>query len=506
MFNTLSQSDKEMLLTWIINESEGPGVERVASLADFENIFANWAENKKDLYKVLGNKLIVEKEIYFEKDICELRDDLSKYWYSFPMSNFRDSWENWVYCSKATKDLSRYDKDCLYSLVGDSRKLIQVTTSHDLEVPNPNSKTPFKLRRGDKIMRFVGKVAKAYNINGYEAFATEVSKVLNQKKLKGTLSISIHPMDFLTMSDNTYDWNSCMSWIESGCYRQGTVEMMNSPIVVVAYLSGEDKMYNGWNSKKWRELFIVDRNIITGIKGYPYENSNLEKIVLNELKSLVEQNTDWRYESKITSWPDSNAFGSYITTTAEEQNVKFRFQTEHMYNDFGNKSCNVNSYFGSVLNSDTTYEINYSGQPQCMICGRPQSFDYEGYVIGDCCGEYIRCHECGCALNLDDGNYIERDGRYYCDDCLSEYETCPFCEGLIINERSTNVAFQWDTNWYTHYHEFHDDCFESFKNNLNLYIKEAHREEAKKALENETSPIIKGYWLNAIGERMFEDC
>ena len=34
-----------------------------------------------------------------------------------------------------------------------------------------------------------------------------------------------------------------MSWADYGCYRQGTVEMMNSPLMVVAYLTAEEPMH-----------------------------------------------------------------------------------------------------------------------------------------------------------------------------------------------------------------------------------------------------------------------
>ena len=42
------------------------------------------------------------------------------------------------------------------------------------------------------------------------------------------------------MSDNNSGWESCMSWRNNGCYRRGTVEMMNSPYVIVAYLMLEE--------------------------------------------------------------------------------------------------------------------------------------------------------------------------------------------------------------------------------------------------------------------------
>ena len=61
-----------------------------------------------------------------------------------------------------------------------------------------------------------------------------------------------------------------MSWFEKGEYRQGTVEMMNSECVVVAYLESTTNMTirdGEWNSKRWRELFVVDENVLANGAG-----------------------------------------------------------------------------------------------------------------------------------------------------------------------------------------------------------------------------------------------
>ena len=76
-------------------------------------------------------------------------------------------------------------------------------------------------------MRVLSKIATAYNLPGFEDFRIAQSLVTNQANLKGYITLSIHPLDYMTMSDNNCGWDSCMSWQEEGCYRQGTVEMMN---------------------------------------------------------------------------------------------------------------------------------------------------------------------------------------------------------------------------------------------------------------------------------------
>ena len=75
----------------------------------------------------------------------------------------------------------------------------------------------------------------------------------------------------MTMSDNANNWSSCMRWtdrsggVDHGDYCAGTLECMNSPYIIIAYLhnpkhSFELSLYDcndwQWNSKQWRELFI----------------------------------------------------------------------------------------------------------------------------------------------------------------------------------------------------------------------------------------------------------
>jgi hypothetical protein len=108
--------------------------------------------------------------------------------------------------------------------------------------PKDGSKVTITL--GMKFMKALGKVVEAYNLDQemFEEFRIAHSQILNDKKLSGRLCLSIHPLDYMTMSDNESDWGSCMSWREGGCYRRGTVEMMTSPVVVVAYLKSEIDM------------------------------------------------------------------------------------------------------------------------------------------------------------------------------------------------------------------------------------------------------------------------
>ena len=90
------------------------------------------------------------------------------------------------------------------------------------------------------------------------------------------------------MSDNNEDWESCMSWTQGGEYRVGTIEMMNSPYVIVAYLKSHHNLEwaDNWNSKKWRELYICSNDFVRSITGYPYKDEKITKLVLEKIREL----------------------------------------------------------------------------------------------------------------------------------------------------------------------------------------------------------------------------
>ena len=69
----------------------------------------------------------------------------------------------------------------------------------------------------------------------------------------------MHPLDYLSLSENTYNWRSCHSL--DGEYRAGNLSYMMDKSTVICYLKSNDDVILSnfgpevkWNSKKWRVL------------------------------------------------------------------------------------------------------------------------------------------------------------------------------------------------------------------------------------------------------------
>lgn len=278
----------------------------------------------------------------------------------------------------------------------------------------------FRIEQGCKPMKMLGKILREINdpvmLEYYENARLAHSRILNDKMLRGELCFSIHPLDYMTMSDNTYHWSSCMSWQENGCYKLGTVEMMNSESAVVCYLKGDESMtISGkyWNSKKWRTLLIANKDLVINVKSYPYQHDKLSKIAVKTLAKIM------GYNEETYSYED----GRYIVFD-ETQKMTYGFTTGAMYNDIcadHQKRFVCVKDRVNLINKGTSYYC-YSGEAVCMECGNviTNYSDEEGLLIcSNCDGDSCRCDCCG--RRVYETYYVENADQDFCNECIRDY-------------------------------------------------------------------------------------
>ena len=409
LFNKLTETEKAMMERYIDAYAFSEDGCRSASL---EHIMRVWDAAKEPLFHMFGDQFILSREVTFTRGEDELSAEIDSTIFGWNGAGkvFIDGY------FKMLNEMACHS-DAWYSL----RDLIECSTlarnvydGASFEITVPGSDKPLKISHNCRATRALGKIAAAFNIEGFEEFRIAHSMVLNQKKLTGNMCISIHPLDYMTMSDNESDWSSCMSWEDYGCYRQGTVEMMNSPCVIVAYLTSSDEMNMpggySWNNKKWRQLFIVKPELITNIKAYPYRNDELTKFVLGWLKDIAVANHLGEYTEQVASY---NAYHEYQIAEFNNRPIIIDPMTYHMYNDF---SDNQWAYFGKEIPAGT-FRFYYSGESECMSCGSTNcDFDGEGSLVGTCCEERYYCDCCGEYYSSDE-DFVELDGQWVCSYC-----------------------------------------------------------------------------------------
>ena len=317
------------------------------------------------------------------------------------------------------------------------------------------------LQPGMKLMKTWGKICGWLGLGEqFEEFRIRQSQLTNTKRINGTMCLSIHPLDYATASDNENGWSSCMSWREHGCYRMGTVEMMNSPIVLCSYIkSDKAEMSIGgepWNSKKWRAWVLVTPECILMNRQYPYHNDSIGEAICKWVRELVQEKIGWKYE---------DTFSTDLMDTIdrrEQDNIlpmNIHFQTNFMYNDIGDDDL---GYVGLPDNwkydrCQFRAEINFSGLAQCMWCGDIIEFN-DNREDADSLGcrlsqdEWV-CEDCGHVMTDEDEVWYGPHGEIWCSDCYNEHcVECSECGGQEYKGNITTICLPYsekiDQHWF----------------------------------------------------------
>lgn len=385
----------------------------------------NWSHSKQTLYKLLGNSFIREIDFSYNmsKEILNQRiEALVK------NSEFLKQYISFCkYFIDENPDIEYSNFLCLISLKNSSCFVENATKKLIKFKKNPNAKL-LQIQPGTKIIKAFNKVIDyfsddyPFNKEAFEELKINYSIILTTKKIKAKMVYSIHPLDFLTMSDNDSSWTSCMSWTDKGCYHLGTVEMMNSNNVICCYIKSdndyffcknknfkEDPSY-WWNNKTWRNLVYITKDIIMSGKSYPYEQEDFSKILIKEVKKMAETNLHWSYTfgpelyldmNHVYDLYNMNTIRNYIyNKNKKEKRHNIIWDTNGMYNDMLNDHRRAYWCYRNKVNS--TKIISVSGKAPCLCCGNDD-------VLED---------------NLIYDEYNERynhTGTIICENCYNKY-------------------------------------------------------------------------------------
>lgn len=426
-YEALTAQDKEYITEYI--EKWGGINSPIKLKAPLDYILREWNKSKQTLFNIFGEKLMLEKEIQVEdgdnKKIREINNYLNS---TNPGTDFINSVRKLF-----TFNRTHFEDTYATYYLTQAKQLFTNRVAKEFSYRNKDYKV-IKVPEGAKVMRVLQRIAKEFDLPDFEIFRNHISRITEIRKSKIKFTLSIHPLDYMTMSDNANGWESCMNWTQGpGSYRAGTIEMMNSPVVVVAYITTKPYYPANtsieWTSKSWRELIIVHPNTICSVKSYPYYNIAFDKALVNWLADLVEEKTEWRYNRKkpqenlescsdIKAWQDKED---------KDNHFLLHFGTNEMYNDFGNTDNYGIFSINPPDNKYHTFTINYSGLMTCMCCGESNYYsDNTEAVICEDCEPSTYCYCCGERVNAND--VIEVDGEWVCEDCYNDLHRCMCCE------------------------------------------------------------------------------
>ena len=314
---------------------------------------------------------------------------------------------------------------------------------------------PVGMKMGKALQRYFIPV---YNAHIIEKIRIEASRLVQENKITGKLCISVHPLDYLSVSENQHNWRSCHAL--DGEYRSGNLSYMVDTCTVVAYLKSENDTELPrfdpsvpWNNKKWRCLIYLDdhRRICWAGRQYPFSNEGLMDAVVNKL--LIPHNFFDKIRLSMFSYRwISQVYKGDITINNDSYYLRSphicyhgEIQDLHEYIIDDSESMQ----FNDLLNSSyyTPEMIPYGGIDDVR---RNKPMKVGGPVKCICCGdrniemsETMRCKQCtlDSGIELDEigdceccGERIFMDydysynGRYFCAECFRMHVfTCKHC-------------------------------------------------------------------------------
>lgn len=310
------------------------------------------------------------------------------------------------------------------------------------------------------------------------------SRVIQEDRMEGYLCISAHPLDYLSMSENTYNWRSCHAL--DGEYCAGDLSYMCDSASLVCYICGEDEVNLPlfppeiqWNSKKWRMMLYVEdkeRGLMAG-RQYPFELDNILPYLRDRILNPVLFNNCVQYwhQNMIKTWNDeaTENLGRYDLNEPYVYNAGGLFPLSDIVED-APESCHYNDLLKSSVYTPKSaiidkshsfiYETRYwkkvhftiGSTSKCLKCGNPINQGESTMLCSYCYLLYGAdnenvgyCEVCGSRHYIEDLTEVGDDGALLCEDCLSSSvaRQCDVCGNWYF----TNEIHEVDREGYTEY-------------------------------------------------------
>ena len=405
-----------------------------------DELFERWLEAKRDIIEAMDGRLIytVPHKVSFELSYREKMNRVNEFIESVAMT-----WRN--------NELACFideNKDGFFSNV-----VVETFTSP----------------RGAKIPKGM-KLVKAFKFfeddrMTLEEIQNRASMIIQEDKVEGWLCFSVHPLDFLSTSENTYNWRSCHAL--DGEYRCGNLSYMMDKSTVVCYLKS-DKDDNvlpnfptdvKWNSKKWRMLlFLSDHwNAMFAGRQYPFFSETALETVRYHSMNVFKMHGEWSnwHNDELKNFEfandESHADDIYFRNIYIPIRGKLYTKSELIedcdnpmhFNDLLRSSCYIPYYcWNKRWGYHDAVHFTIGGEIPCLRCGEYPIAQTDDMLCRDCELEYgssedeayITCSCCGRRILYDDSYYVESSGENICEHCADhECRSCDCCGELYWN-------------------------------------------------------------------------
>ena len=377
----LSQVDIEGLEQLILHLSHLNADLRI----DIREHLNNWAKNKSHLYLAFGKKLKLEKEIEldFSGNSTYVKSLISKFYQEITQAKVK-----------------RFLKSC------SNAEVVMNCLNRNVSFEN------VKFRAGDKISKCIGKILDLYDITPAEkdSVLIKFSMLIQGVKAKGSAVLSIDPVDYITMSENNSNWESCHSM--SGCFRTGPFAYLQDSSTTISYVKPKDDCVftygDGktltYSNKNWRQIVLFSKELkyATQLRQYPYTSQANQSTVASIVMNILNAKSGLDYQIHSIDVCDMPRYFSTLHECTEEGE-------DLCYNDLTNEAFKT-AYWISEIGVEPTEEVL---KEYCRAGETAKT------------GHYVSCL-CGCGDELYDSESLYRrfshrhnddyDNDYYDDE------------------------------------------------------------------------------------------
>ena len=218
-----------------------------------------WAKNKYEYYLMFNKNLFVKKDIDLVASESELAKKVDDLLYDYDVYNIM---------------LRNFTIEDFINNVCPKNKMLSNLTDHYVE--------------GMKLSKFLSSYFDDVK------FDIDYSKILQNKRVKTSMFISIDPCDFVTVSINNHNWKSCHNALD-GLYKTAGFSLMLDEASLVGFIGKDTKVEYDymkhekfmWNSKQARLMINVDKN--TGAMSFNKPYPNMSNETGSEFRYLMEE-------------------------------------------------------------------------------------------------------------------------------------------------------------------------------------------------------------------------
>ena len=434
-----------------------------------DKLFEDWQKNKSIYINAWDGELI--------KEIGEMEFHLSKEQRSHTISNIIDQIE-YIYLHSSLRYPDFKFEELTDFILANEDTFFDNIVSHSWKFQDAEIPKGMKILKAFKFFCTDKDV-----LNDIQSIA---SMAIQNDKITGVLCMSVHPLDFLSVSENAHNWRSCHSL--DGEYRAGNLNYMGDSCTVICYLKSKHKYELPhfpsdikWNSKKWRMLLFFDEDYQVMMAGrqYPF----FENSLLLPIKHEVERMFERRYSGWMDEYYSTDKLKAFLDDDDKDDIYEVSFIEKYLpvgsrlmrmnnlvkngdgtlqFNDLLNSNSYKNPYYSFALMKETfrknkfyniqswkstVPKIRVGQACNCVECGNELITLSESFLCKHCMikegtatldyEEFAECPICGSIFDVEDGISVKDEASelFICPDCIkTETKRCEKCGELYIKD------------------------------------------------------------------------